>query len=67
MACLGESIRTGARSATRPTLAEVESAYVRAVLVESRGNKALAARTLGISRKNLYERLRRMEREGGAA
>ena len=44
----------------RATLAEVEADYVRTVLAEARGNKALAARVLGISRKNLYERLRRM-------
>jgi transcriptional regulator with PAS, ATPase and Fis domain len=47
----------------RATLAEVEADYVRTVLVEARGNKALAARILGISRKNLYERLRRMEQK----
>jgi len=45
----------------RATLAEVEADYVRSVLAEARGNKALAARILGISRKNLYERLRRMD------
>lgn len=43
------------------TLAEVEEDYIRSVLAETRGNKAHAARILGISRKNLYERLRRME------
>jgi DNA-binding NtrC family response regulator len=48
----------------RPTLAEVEAEYVGEVLAESRGNKALAARILGISRKNLYERLKRMNSTG---
>jgi transcriptional regulator with PAS, ATPase and Fis domain len=59
--------RAAESSSRRPTLAEVEASYVREVLAESRGNKALAARTLGISRKNLYERLRRMESEGAGA
>jgi DNA-binding NtrC family response regulator len=44
----------------RSTLAEVEADYIRSVLAEVRGNKALAARILGISRKSLYERLQRM-------
>ena len=54
-------VRAAAAAAPRrATLAEVEADYVLAILAESRGNKALAARTLGISRKNLYERLRRI-------
>jgi transcriptional regulator with PAS, ATPase and Fis domain len=54
--------RASRADAGRPaTLAEVEADYVRSVLADARGNKALAARILGISRKNLYERLRRME------
>jgi DNA-binding NtrC family response regulator len=32
--------------------------------VAVKGNKAEAARILGISRKNLYERLARMEKQG---
>jgi transcriptional regulator with PAS, ATPase and Fis domain len=53
--------RTARRAAPRrATLAEVEADYILTILAESRGNKALAARTLGISRKNLYERLRRI-------
>lgn len=43
----------------RPTLAAVTEAYVREILAECRGNKSEAARVLGISRKNLYERLER--------
>lgn len=45
----------------RPTLAAMEAAYVREILAECRGNKSEAARILGISRKNLYERLDRTE------
>jgi DNA-binding NtrC family response regulator len=43
----------------RRTLAELESDYVRQTLKVARGNKSEAARMLGISRKNLYERLAR--------
>jgi two-component system response regulator AtoC len=45
----------------RPTLTEVESEYIRETLAATKGNKTEAARILGISRKNLYERLARME------
>ena len=54
-----------ARRERRPTLAELEDDYIREVLAASRGNKSEAARVLGISRKNLYERLARQEAEGG--
>lgn len=47
----------------RRTLAEVESNYIRETLAATRGNKAEAARILGISRKNLYERLARETRD----
>ena len=43
------------------TLAEIEANYIREVLAASKGNKTEAARILGISRKNLYERLAREE------
>lgn len=60
---LPESIRVAAarreRKAQRPTLAEVESEYIRETLTATKGNKTEAARILGISRKNLYERLAR--------
>ncbi len=66
---LPERIRDGAPAGAfgRPTLAEVEAAYVRSVLEEVGGNKSLASRVLGISRKNLYERLRRDVSPGGGA
>jgi DNA-binding NtrC family response regulator len=44
------------------TLAEVEADYVAEVLALTKGNKAEAARVLGISRKSLHERLARRER-----
>jgi transcriptional regulator with PAS, ATPase and Fis domain len=43
----------------RLTLAEVEAEYIRETLVATGGNKSEAAKILGISRKNLYERLAR--------
>ncbi|MGI8899279.1 MAG: sigma-54 interaction domain-containing protein, partial [Pyrinomonadaceae bacterium] len=42
------------------SLAEVEAEYVADTLAATRGNKTEAARILGISRKNLYERLARL-------
>jgi DNA-binding NtrC family response regulator len=51
----------GARRERRPTLAELEADYIQEVLAAARGNKSEAARVLGISRKNLYERLARRE------
>src|SRR5256886_17102658 len=63
---LTESVRLAAtqrdRRNRRPTLAEIEVDYIREILAATRGNKTEAARILGISRKNLYERLARMEK-----
>lgn len=42
----------------KPTLAELEAAYIREILRHVGWRKAEAARILGISRKNLYEKLR---------
>lgn len=47
------------------SLAEVEAAYVDEILALTRGNKTEAARILGISRKNLYEKLARKRRDEG--
>ena len=47
------------RAVQRLTLAELEAEYVRETLAATKGNKAAAARLLGISRKNLYEKLAR--------
>src|SRR5262249_60599789 len=57
------------RSATRlmqskqrkPSLAELEAVYIREVLEFTRGNKTKSAEILGISRKNLYEKMRRYQ------
>jgi transcriptional regulator with PAS, ATPase and Fis domain len=60
---LPDYLRSSARlmqSRTRkPTLAELEAVYIREVLEYTRGNKTRAAEILGISRKNLYEKMRR--------
>ena len=68
---LPESLRAAARLQNRrrqlPSLAEVETEYVDEVLAGTKGNKTEAARILGISRKNLYEKLARKRKrdEGG--
>lgn len=63
---LPEAIRAVAllqqKHQSRQSLAQVEAEYVAATLQATRGNKTEAARILGISRKNLYERLARWER-----
>jgi DNA-binding NtrC family response regulator len=60
---LPEGIQAAARLLLRRdnpmTLAELEAEYVAETLSATNGNKAEAARILGISRKNLYERLAR--------
>jgi two-component system response regulator AtoC len=66
---LPEGLRAAAEkraTANQPrTLAEVETEYIREVLASTRGNKTEAARILGISRKNLYERLARESKAEG--
>jgi two-component system response regulator AtoC len=43
----------------KPSLAELEAVYIGEILEYTRGNKTRAAEILGISRKNLYEKMRR--------
>ena len=59
--------RQKVRRERRPTLAELEAEYINETLLCTRGNKSEAARLLGISRKNLYEKLVRYKSkdEGG--
>jgi two-component system, NtrC family, response regulator AtoC len=47
------------------TLAELEADHIIETLEAARGNKSEAARMLGISRKNLYEKLARYRRDEG--
>ena len=42
-----------------PSLAELEASYIAEVLASTNGNKTECARILGISRKNLYEKIAR--------
>ena len=68
---LPESIRAVAllqqKRQSRQSLAQVEAEYVAETLEATHGNKTEAARILGISRKNLYERLARLEKGHGDA
>ncbi|MBA3767274.1 MAG: sigma-54-dependent Fis family transcriptional regulator [Acidobacteria bacterium] len=57
--------RQKARRERRPTLAELEAEYINETLKVTRGNKSEAARLLGISRKNLYEKLARYNKRDG--
>jgi len=64
---LPESIRVAVRVQRRrekpQSLAEVEAEYVVEILAAAKGNKTEAARILGISRKNLYEKLARQRKD----
>ena len=42
-----------------PSLAQLEAAYIAEMLAATKGNKTECARILGISRKNLYEKIER--------
>ena len=63
---LPDSVRAAVklqRRRERPqSLAEVEAEYVAEILASTKGNKTEAARILGISRKNLYEKLARQKK-----
>jgi transcriptional regulator with PAS, ATPase and Fis domain len=59
------SVAAQERGNRRQTLAELEEQYVKETLVATGGNKTEAARVLGISRKNLYERLARIGKDEG--
>lgn len=56
---LRDSFSMKTRKAKRMTLAELEEEYIKETLVFTKGNKSEAARILGISRKNLYEKIAR--------
>lgn len=59
------AVRLQRRRQRPQSLAEVEAEYVTEILASSKGNKTEAARTLGISRKNLYEKLARQKKNEG--
>ena len=62
-AALPDYLRSAARlmrsRGPKPSLADLEAVYIREILEHTRGNKTRAAEILGISRKNLYEKMRR--------
>lgn len=59
------AVQVQRRRAKPQTLAQLEAEHINEVLALTKGNKAGAARILGISRKNLYERLARIRKDEG--
>ena len=57
------AVRVQRRRVKPQSLAEVEAEYVAEILASVKGNKTEAARILGISRKNLYEKLARAKKD----
>jgi DNA-binding NtrC family response regulator len=62
-ASISAAVQVQRRRTQPPSLAEIEAEYVDEVLASAKGNKTEAARILGISRKNLYEKLARKKRK----
>ena len=58
---LSAAVQAQQRKERPQSLAELEAAYISEVLAATRGNKTECARILGISRKNLYEKIARYE------
>jgi len=61
---LTASVMTRRNRAKPLSLAQLEAAYIADILVASGGNKTESARILGISRKNLYEKIARYKLNG---
>jgi two-component system response regulator AtoC len=59
------AVRVQRRREKPQSLAEVEAEHVTEILAAAKGNKTEAARILGISRKNLYEKLARQKKDEG--
>lgn len=56
---IGAAVSAQQRRSKPQSLAEVEADYIAGTLAATRGNKTECARILGISRKNLYEKIAR--------
>ena len=61
---LTASVMTRRNRAKPLSLAQLEAAYIADILAASGGNKTESARILGISRKNLYEKIARYKLNG---
>lgn len=64
-AALCDAVKVQSRRTQPRSLAELEAEYVAEILAATKGNKSEAARILGISRKNLYERIARRRKDEG--
>jgi len=49
---------TGKLATLRETVAEAEARHIRSVVAYTQGHRGEAARILGITRKNLWEKMR---------
>ena len=58
---LSAAVKAQQRRAKPLSLAQLEAAYIAETLLATGGNKSECARVLGISRKNLYEKIARYE------
>jgi DNA-binding NtrC family response regulator len=58
---LSAAVQAQLRKERPQSLAQLEATYISEVLAATRGNKTECARILGISRKNLYEKIARYE------
>jgi DNA-binding NtrC family response regulator len=58
---LSATVKAQQRKAQPRSLAQLEAAYISEVLAATNGNKTECARILGISRKNLYEKIARYD------
>jgi DNA-binding NtrC family response regulator len=58
-ATVTDAVRAQRERETPLTLAQLEAEYIRQMLARTKGNKTECARLLGISRKNLYEKIAR--------
>src|SRR6185436_11675533 len=58
---LSAAVSAQQRKAKPQSLAQLEAAYISEMLAATGGNKAECARILGISRKNLYEKIARYQ------
>jgi len=58
---IAAAVRLKERRTKPPPLSQIEADYVDEILTFTGGNKAEAARILGISRKNIYEKLARRQ------